>query len=1414
MIVKFTPLNAFRLFVIICLLTSAVILPANGASAVQAQPLFFEETPTDNSGSNDELTPTSEVTETPVPEVTEDLTQTPEPEITEEVTPTPEPEVTEEVTETPTPEEVTETPVPDEQITEEPPVEVVDGQSAEVCASLPDGNSKTECEALVALYQSTNGAGWLRKTSWLTTTPHCEWYGITCHDSGHVKEIQLSPNRLTGTLPSQIGNFPQLKTLNVQNNAIGGLIPNEIGNLESLEVLYLSFNSFGGSIPTTIGQLKNLKRVELSRNKLTGPIPEDIGGMTGLEHIWGFDNQLSGPIPSTINNLTKLTTFHFSNNQLSGSLPDLPAVSNLTDLRLANNELMGNIPSSISKKGSLGTLNLSNNKLEGNLSNFASLTNVKVLNLSGNQLTGPIPASFGEFTNLTYLNLGNNPLGGTIPSQLGNLTNLKELYLNSNELSGKSWPAWLNSMTQLERLNLSNNFEMGGPIPPEIGNFVNLRLLDISHNHFWGEIPLEITKLTKLNVKVNSSDPRVYTDIGHNHLTSKNTKVRDFLSKKDPDWEKTQTPANPIPVIQSLNPPYVIIGTSTMVLQVRGKSMMDGAVVYLNGDPKSTTFVNNFTLEIEVPGELMATENVLEITAKNPWPSINESAVYKFYVSDLMPAVGSTVLSRRPSFLWYTVSGADLYEFQISTYKNFSQSVTKLTSNTNSLTVTKDLPLNKMMYWRVRGKVGGVYQAWSEVYYFRSSSSPGVAALSSPANKALTTNYVPKLVWKIPSISSGTVFEKYQVQVASDPAFALGTTVVDEILTIRSKPTYTIPSGVLQPNTQYYWRVRTFNTLAHESNWSTSRIIRSAMLPPVLSEPGLGDTALTPRPLMKWEAVDGATSYQIQFSTSSTFGTLLQSGKPSGTEFTPTKNLPQNKTIHWRVRAVGPNGPSLWTKSSFRSANPPSTPSLSSPANNALLTDPAYTPTLKWGVSSLPSGTTFKHYIVQISKFKDFPDGDTVQYPAITVRTQNTLQVGPLDPNTRYYWRVHSENMANQYSTWSSVRSFRAAMLPVASLDKPVQDSIAESPRPSFEWSPVDGAKSYTIQLSLKSNFSTLIRSNVVNTTSFIPPADLVRKKTIYWRVRANGDNGPTLWIPGSFTSANAPSTPSLLGPSNGTLITANQAMLKWSASSVPSGTIFKHYQIDIATNDTFSENLASYTTTDLFYSLNLQPNTRYYWRVQGWNENGQYSTWSAVRNFRSAMTAPQGLAIQTGTEKTRRPTFTWDAVPGATSYTIQLSLYANFSSMVTSGKPTGTTYSPSISLPQNKIVYWRVRAEGANGPSLWSTPQSFTSANPPSTPSLVSPANGAVLKTLQKLDWSNSIIPAGTTFSHYQVEVASDTAFSIKAIDKVTNVSEWNDWASVSPLTAKTRYYWRVRAVNTEGHISNWSSRRYFTSP
>jgi len=57
-----------------------------------------------------------------------------------------------------------------------------------------------ECQALVALYNATNGAAWTNSTGWLANTAPCSWFGITCAGD-HVTQIGLYGNLWPGRYP-------------------------------------------------------------------------------------------------------------------------------------------------------------------------------------------------------------------------------------------------------------------------------------------------------------------------------------------------------------------------------------------------------------------------------------------------------------------------------------------------------------------------------------------------------------------------------------------------------------------------------------------------------------------------------------------------------------------------------------------------------------------------------------------------------------------------------------------------------------------------------------------------------------------------------------------------------------------------------------------------------------------------------------------------------------------------------------------------------------------------------------------------------------------------------------------------------------------------------------------------------------
>jgi Leucine-rich repeat (LRR) protein len=107
-------------------------------------------------------------------------------------------------------------------------------QAATDCAAVTEIPS-TECEALVALYNSTDGDNWDYNRRWLKNNTPCSWYRVTCR-GGHVSNIDLWFNDLTGTIPTELGNLSNLTTLYLYDNELTGSIPTELGNLSNLTI--------------------------------------------------------------------------------------------------------------------------------------------------------------------------------------------------------------------------------------------------------------------------------------------------------------------------------------------------------------------------------------------------------------------------------------------------------------------------------------------------------------------------------------------------------------------------------------------------------------------------------------------------------------------------------------------------------------------------------------------------------------------------------------------------------------------------------------------------------------------------------------------------------------------------------------------------------------------------------------------------------------------------------------------------------------------------------------------------------------------------------------------------------------------------------------------------------------------------
>ncbi|MCB0165319.1 MAG: leucine-rich repeat domain-containing protein [Anaerolineae bacterium] len=352
-----------------------------------------------------------------------------------------------------------------------------------------------ECEALVALFNSTDGTSWAwaYNEGWPITDNPCTWTGVSCN-AGYVTGLDLSSKELYGSIPSELGDLIHLQSLVLSHNLLNGSIPSELGKLTNLQTLALNNNRLNGSIPSELGKLTNLQELFLYGNHISGSIPSELSKLSNLHHLYLSGNQLNGSIPSELGKLTNLYGIGLDSNELSGSIPsELGDLPYLTYLSLSGNQLSGSIPSKLGKLSNLQHLYLSSNQLNGSIpSDLGGLANLQTLYLSYNQLNGPISSELGKLTNLQELLLSNNPLSGAIPTIFTNLTQLESLDFENTNLCvppDAAFQSWLDSIPEVYSTGVTCDPTPPSDKPPLIFiPGIGGSKLELPHDSRWAEL--------------------------------------------------------------------------------------------------------------------------------------------------------------------------------------------------------------------------------------------------------------------------------------------------------------------------------------------------------------------------------------------------------------------------------------------------------------------------------------------------------------------------------------------------------------------------------------------------------------------------------------------------------------------------------------------------------------------------------------------------------------------------------------------------------------------------------------------------------------------------------------------------------------------------------------------------------------
>ncbi|MGN6753948.1 MAG: hypothetical protein ACTHJJ_15505, partial [Intrasporangium sp.] len=339
---------------------------------------------------------------------------------------------------------------------------------------------------------------------------------------------------------------------------------------------------------------------------------------------------------------------------------------------------------------------------------------------------------------------------------------------------------------------------------------------------------------------------------------------------------------------------------------------------------------------------------------------------------------------------------------------------------------------------------------------------------------------------------------RYDVEISSQPSFTP---------TLFSKSTTNqqiVPTSVL-PAGPVYWRVRAVDA-SGAGAWASSQVAVSTTLPPVLLGPANTTDDLLEQPgeppLLSWRPVPGAAAYQIEVDTETDFiGASSYSTKSTSFVVPDPKADGQ---YFWRVRAQLSNG--LYTDFSAPwtyKIGPLSQVTQRAPVADTKVTDVV----LEWDPVK-----GAKTYELQVSSDQDF---NTIIDSKVNIKS---TRYSPATTylNDQYYWRVRALNNQGETFEWVNVEGKKMFQrhwptpprleYPASALSPVVGDDLY------FQWTPVDHATRYQLDIGTDGNFSpTTFNTCYTAGTTFTPgafrpwgfdPCMPSQGGVYYWRVR------------------------------------------------------------------------------------------------------------------------------------------------------------------------------------------------------------------------------------------------------------------------------------------------------------------------
>lgn len=509
--------------------------------------------------------------------------------------------------------------------------------------------------------------------------------------------------------------------------------------------------------------------------------------------------------------------------------------------------------------------------------------------------------------------------------------------------------------------------------------------------------------------------------------------------------------------------------------------------------------------------------------------------------------------------------------------------------NTLEWTVPQTMSPGTDYRFKVQSRALGAIYDFSDDFTIRHPDpAPAAPALILPLQETAEAPYAD-LVLQWSEVEGAT---RYIVHLDHAPIF------VAPVMREAHLTGTSVTAPPLDPERDYYWRVKACNRDDVCSPWSEIRTFRTraewAPLVPMLLEPEDEATEVPASVTLEWSRVAIATHYELRVRDDAEAvrvdTTMLTENTYALTSLEPAT------TYTWSVRTCYQSLCSLWTTNVFTTAESPfmlTVPQLDAPQPGA--TGVSTTPTFYWYAVS---GAT--RYHLQVTSRQSFspslPDIDRY------LLGQLSAQVSFLAHNTQYRWRI-AACMEDTCGPWSEERTFTTQAVDGGGGDpggdpgggpggdpgggpggdpvdlpappvllEPAVAATGVSVEPALIWQPVAGAAHYEVELyHTQEGAYTLVADSVTSAAS-MRAGQLLYGAAYAWRVRSCSAAGCGAWShpsPGGaafYTRSGPLAAPGLLAPPEGAAGVAVKPLLAWSRT--PHAT---HYRVELTTDSTFT---------------------------------------------------------------------------------------------------------------------------------------------------------------------------------------------------------------------------------------------------